>query len=556
VLLVGTRAYGQREVIATSVPVQPAPLPQMPPSTPLPPRPTSTPGAIQQVGFTDNPAQNTRLPPTALLNAVHHEQPTPPAPSSPQAAEPSAAAVSVDVVGPERLTLGQPFTQEIVLRNSGGRILAEVHIEQPLPSGGRLLQSDPPARADTKMLSWDLQNLDVGAQRRLKVQIQPGAAGDWDMRPSVTFKAGPARTRVAKPPFTVEMSADHPSVSRGEHITFTIRLSNNSAEPLKAIQLYDTLPAGLQHPRGDKIVARIGDLAPGDTRTITLETSAIQTGTFANKVLATAEQGIEASAHVEVVITELTLALHVDGPRQSITQQELDFHLDVSNPGPIAAKNVRVVQALPPSFVTVAASSGANIDTAQQALVWSLPDLASGQRQTLTFRVKGSQSGDWPLVTAVLTDTLPEARVTSKIHLDAAAALKLELRAREGALAVAGETTYVMHVFNHGDAACTGLQLTATLPPEVTPLDAQGPSAGKIEGQQVRFATLEKLPARADARYTVRVRGQKAGQATVRAELAAAGQRPVQKEMSIQITGLANPEIAKSATDEKLRTAR
>ena len=74
--------------------------------------------------------------------------------------------------------------------------------------------------------------------------------------------------------------------------------------------------------------------------------------------------------------------------------------------------------------------------------------------------------------------------------------------------------------------------------------------------QQVRFAALPQLPAHADARYTVRVRGQKAGQATVRAALTATNERPVQKELSIQINEPTNSEIAKSAASETLRAAK
>jgi uncharacterized repeat protein (TIGR01451 family) len=539
----------QREVIATTESVTP-PAPSAPiADTPSAPPATPGAGAIQQTSFVPDPPPPAQappsssagttgtpmLPPNALFSSMSTNSPAAPQLRTPTAA--AAAAVSVEVVGPDRLLLGKPLAYEIVIRNRGGRPVAELHVEEPLPAGARALKTEPPAVTCDNRLTWDLRHLEAGGERRLKVELNPGRSGELDLRPYVTFLCSDGlRTKVDRPPFSVEINADHDKVPRGGRIRFTIRVANHGDAPVSNIHLYDQLPPGLHHPQGPKIgTDHFGDLLPGQTRTITLETTAVESGTFRNEVIAVADRGVEARTTIDVVITEPSLSLRVDGPAQTVTQREVDFHLEVSNPGSLAAKNVRLVQALPPTLDVISASPRASLDTKQHALVWSLSDLSAGQRQTVTFRVKASLAGDWPLTAAILSQNLPEARATHTLHTEAVAALKLEVRAREERLTVGEETVFRMHVFNKGDAPCTGLRLTAALPEALTPLDAQGPSAGQIEKQHVNFAPLAQLDAHGDVVYRIHVRGRQAGKGSLRVELTAEKQPPTQSEISIQV---------------------
>ncbi|HTU22831.1 MAG TPA: hypothetical protein VMG10_32625 [Gemmataceae bacterium] len=554
-------APAQREVIATSMSVTPQPAAavvppdQIPPSTPVahaPGAPTAPavaapiPGTIQQVSFVPDspggtgvsPVGGTGTPmlsPTALLNGMKANAPGVPRPMTPKTV--TVAAVSVEVMGPDQLLLSKPLAYEIVIRNTGGRPVAELHVEEPLPAGARALKTKPQAVARGNRLVWDLRNLEAGGERHLKVELNLASAGELDLRPYVTFLCSDGlRTRVTRPPFSVEMSADHDKVPRGGRIRFTIHIANHGDAPVANIKIYDTLPSGLHHPQGRILaITNFGNLLPGETRSITLETTAVESGTFRNEVLAQADGGVEGRAGLDVVVTEPSLSLRVDGPAQTVTQREIDFHLEAANPGSLPAKNVRLVQTLPPTFEVVAASRGASLDTEQHALVWSLPDLSAGQRQTVTFRVKASLAGDWPMTAAVLSQNLPEARATHTLRAEAAAELKLEVRAREERLSVGEETVFRMHVFNKGDAACAGLRLTAALPEAVTPLDAQGPSAGKIDKQQVSFTPLAQLDAHGDVVYRLRVRGRQAGKGALRVELTAEKQTPAHSEISIQV---------------------
>ncbi|HWG43308.1 MAG TPA: hypothetical protein VN688_11025 [Gemmataceae bacterium] len=569
-LLVPGQAQGQSptrgEVIATAVPVTadtpavPAPFPPHAQATPLAHPAPAMNGTIQQTAFVAEPASPAAPPASSIVptNGLVLEPsksapaPTPlaPAPVAPANGLPSgagtpapsgspnttAALVSVDVTGPAHVSIGQPVAHEIVIRNAGYRAIAEVHVEEALPPGVRVLRTDPPALTHGDRVTWDMGALEAGTERRLKIEVQPASAGELHLRPHVTFlPSSGLRTQVIRPQFGVELKADHDKTPCGGHIAFTIRVSNDGNAVIHNIKLYDQLPAGLSHPAGQRVgITRFGDLQPGETRTITLDTSAVKAGQFRNEVVAQADGGIEARASVEVTVAEPSLALRVDGPKKGSTQRDLDFQLEVSNPGPLPAKKIRLVQTLPPSFQTIGASTGATFDEAQHALTWTLPELAPGQRQRVTFRVKASTAGDWPLYTAVQADKIPESHVANVLHVEGVPALTLEVHAREDRLNVGDETVYDLHVFNQGDAPCAGVRLTAWLPEEMTPLDAKD---AQIQQQQVQFAPLSQLPARGDVVYRIRARGQRPGKGRVRVELTAERENPLQRDLSIQVNG-------------------
>jgi uncharacterized repeat protein (TIGR01451 family) len=474
------------------------------------------------------------LPPSALLSGMNRN------PVTANTVNPTngPAMLAVEVVGPDRLLLGKPLGFEIVISNRGTRPTAEVHIEQPLPEGVLVLSTDPPAASRENRLAWDLHQLEVGGERRLKIELNPGRVEVLDLRPSVTFLNGSGlRTRIMRPPFSIELSSDRTRVARGERIRFNIQLANNDLAPIRNIKIYDRLPPGLHHSSGSRIIGivQFGDLQPGQRCTLALETTAVESGSFRNEVTAQADLGVEANAALDVVVTEPNLSLRVEGPERTITQREVDFRLEVANPGALAAKNVRLVQALPPTFEVVSAGNEASLDINQHALVWSLAELGAGHRQSFTFRIKANNAGDWPMSAVVLSQNFPEAKASYTLHADAAAALKVEVNAPEEVLTLGEETEFRVRVFNNGDAPCPGVRLTTVLPDSVTPIKAEGPSSGQIGQHQVRFAPLAQLEAHGDAVYRLRLRGQKSGKGSLRVEVTADNQAPAVREVSVQV---------------------
>jgi uncharacterized repeat protein (TIGR01451 family) len=483
VLLLGAAlAAGQtgepKKVLAVAQPRDNAAPPALPPLEKAPP--------IQRVSFQPD------APPVA--------------PAAPQ-----GSALSVDVVGPASIAPNQPLAYEIVVRNVGAAVLGRVRVEDVLPAGAKLRSAEPEAEVQNDRLAWSLGNLDPGVERRIKVEIQPGAAGEVTLTPAATFTvAKPWRTRIVRPPFAVTQTVAE-TATRGGAVTFQVHVANHSDQMIERIVVSDKLPAGLECPHGDKIECDIAALAPGESKTINLETRAVAVGRQTNVVTAQAPGGWQAESQASVVVTETPLTLRLDAPKQALLGQDVDCRVEVSNPGAAPAANVRVTQALPDGVDPLTVSTNGTLDTARRLVTWALGTLPAGQTQTLTLKLQGKAAGDWMLKATAAADGAPEATAFQTVHVEGAPPLWLEVVRREEAIDLAAESVYEVRVLNQGTVAVPGVRLIASVSDGLLVTRAEGPTAALAQPKQIVFEPLPQLPGRSDAVYRFRVKGQAPG---------------------------------------------
>ena len=101
---------------------------------------------------------------------------------------------------------------------------------------------------------------------------------------------------------------------------------------------------------------------------------------------------------------------------------------------------------------------------------------------------------------------------------------------------VGGETTYEIRVLNQGSKAAANVRLAVLLPPELRPLEAEGPTRYAIEDGRVLFDGLARLAPKADTTYRVRVQALRPGDLRTRIQLLTDEMRnPVTKEESTRV---------------------
>jgi uncharacterized repeat protein (TIGR01451 family) len=238
-------------------------------------------------------------PPAKPTRTVDYHTDADPAPAPPLL----PAQVSVELAGPASVALGEPLHYELIVRNTGDSPAGRVQVEDPLPSGANVLQTEPGAERRGDSLIWDLGTLAAGAERRLKVDLQHFGIARMPQPPRVAYTAAAGlRTQVVRPAFVVALFGPT-TVERGATVPFQIQLSNNGTTPIRNIVLRDQLPPGLSYPRGYLIEAGVGDLEPGQSRSVRLEAAAAQVGRYVNEIVAVADGGLRATSRcaLEVV---------------------------------------------------------------------------------------------------------------------------------------------------------------------------------------------------------------------------------------------------------------
>ncbi len=426
--------------------------------------------------------------------------------------EPPRPGLCVEKTGPASAPLGRPLTYEIVVRNVHRTAVRNVRLEDELPAGWKLRSAEPRPQQQESRLTWELGVLDAGAERKVKVEVEAAAAGEFKNCAAVTFTADSCVTTLITQP-RLELSKTGPETARlNEPVAFQLRLTNAGNGPAFGVVLHDDLPEGLLHESGTAIDAEIGTLAPGESKQVVLTAKAAKPGKHLNKASAWAENASAVQAEATVMVTESALSLKKSGSIACFVNREAEFALEIANPGNAAATNVRVLDPLPDGLDFLEASDGGVFHAASRTVTWMLGTLKPGAQKTLKLKIVPRRQGDYINRATIQGDRGLEANSSAPLHVDGVPALLLEVVDLDDPAEVGSETNYEIRVFNQGSNPSTGVLILVTVPEGMTAESATGPVPYRLQGQQVIFEPLPKLAARADALYRVRVKCKKAGE--------------------------------------------
>jgi uncharacterized repeat protein (TIGR01451 family) len=378
--------------------------------------------------------------------------------------------------------------------------------------------------------------MDPGVERRIKIELQPIGEGELDSRALVTFStASSLHTRITRPRLTLVKTGPQ-TVQVGQPAIFHLQVTNTGTGPATGVIMRDHLPEGLRHTNGPEVETDIGTLAAGESKSITLETTAVKAGRFVNQAVVSGDEGLQAIAQEPVVVTEPLLALQKSGPKRLYLGRTADFRIEVSNPGSAPALNVQLLDTLPPEFEFVEASDGGKFDPATRGVTWNLGALQAGQKQMISLKGLAKAAGD-PVNQAVArADGGLEAKAAATVHLEGVPALLFEVVDLEDPIEVGAETTYEIRVVNQGTSPTTNLQIIATVPNGMSARDATGPAPHRIHGKQVIFEKLPSLAPKADATYRVKVVGDEPGDMRFKVQMTSDQLRsPVYEEESTRV---------------------
>jgi hypothetical protein len=226
---------------------------------------------------------------------------------------------------------------------------------------------------------------------------------------------------------------------------------------------------------------------------------------------------------VPVEVRAPQLRVEAEGPKRRYLERAATMSLSVTNPGTAAARNIRVVAALPEGLEFAQADESGQYLRDENVVVWQIDTIAAGGETLLSLTMVPVTPGDQVLRLTAEGDLAARATSQRILQVKRRAELLFTVKDLEDPIEVGSETAYLIEVHNTGTKPEASIRISALLPPGMEYLGSQGPRPATVtdtnEGQQVGFGTVPSLAAQETVVFRIRVRGRQAGGQVMRVQL-------------------------------------
>jgi uncharacterized repeat protein (TIGR01451 family) len=424
--------------------------------------------------------------------------------------------MSVEKRGPREISVGKPARYEIVVRNVGSATAHDVILRDAVPEGTALVTTTPPASPVSQAsgdvagaLVWPLGTLPPGGQAVVTMEVMPQVEGEIGSVASVSFRADASvRSRATKPDLAIECRQPEP-VLIGRDMQITVTVTNPGTGIATGVVLEGYLPDNVSHRSGSELEFDVGQLRPGESRTIDLVLGTRGPGVHAARFAARADGGIDVKHQVPLEVTAPTLEVAVDMPLRRFLQRPATCTISMVNAGTAPARAIELAAQLPPGVKFVKANNAGWHDDRTHRVLWSLEELPAGETGTVQVVVMPIELGPQKIVVAARSADGLSAQAGHTCDVEGLAALSFEVLDSEDPIEVDGVTEYVVRVTNQGTKPATGVRLSAALLGDLEPLEAAGPAGHRFENLTVSFEPLAKLAPAEEAVFRIRAKGQR-----------------------------------------------
>ena len=451
----------------------------------------------------------------------------PPPPLKGAYAETTCGWVKLSKRAPAQVSLGDEFSYELVATAECD--VADVVIVDHVAAGARYVSSEPAATADGQKLTWLIPAMHRGETKAIKVTVKAEQVGELVNCATVT--AVPqvcVSTLVGKASIAIKKTTPKETVGLGDAVAFTIEVSNTGNALAKNVVVTDPVPEGFVAEGGQKELSfNVGDLAPGQARSIPVTLKADKRGRICNVAsvsTANAGQG-QAEACVTVVKTEIKL-FKVTDDKELFINKKATYTLKVENTGDTDVAGLTLTDVTPEGTRILSAEGAA---LSGNTATWTGVAVAKGQSKlfqvVLTSPMPGNKCNNATLTTAAGEKLTAQACTDWK----GVNAILIEMVDDPDPLQVGETTTFTIRVTNQGGTTpLNQVGVKCILAAEIDPISAS--NGGQIEGKTVTWPAVPEIGTKAFITYTVVGKAVKTGDARTEIQVTTSQrQNPINK---------------------------
>lgn len=320
---------------------------------------------------------------------------------------------------PDKVVLGDMATVTLTVTNPGDGTADRVKIKATL--------SDGLENARGKTIDFDVGDLAPKETRSVQLVCSTKAGGEQKCE-AVAVSDGnltsqdAAAIDVVLP--QVDLAVTGPRLRYlDRHATYVFKITNPGSASANNVTISDQIPQGFKfvtasdggrHDFTTRTVSWfLGDLPPGQSREVTLEVVAVNTGEHKHKITVTAARGLkteaEALTRVEGLSALLMELIDLDDPVEVGADTSYEIH--VTNTGSKTETNLQLICTIPDKMEFRGAKCPANCRfhlEGKDVVFEALPKLAPRADAFYRVNVRGTAAGDLRFRARIKADGLTE----------------------------------------------------------------------------------------------------------------------------------------------------
>jgi uncharacterized repeat protein (TIGR01451 family) len=352
-----------------------------------------------------------------------------------------------------------------------------------------------------------------GESKNVVVTLKAEKQGE--LKYCATISATPrvcATTMVGKAALALKKTGPE-LVQLGTNANYTITVQNTGNTLAKNVRVTDTVPEGLSAPNGQKELSfDVGNLEPGQARSVQVTLRADKRGKFINKALASSSNAGKADAQAPITVVQGGVKITKSTKdKELFINRTATYDIVVANSGDVDLTGVTVTDNAAAETV-IATADGATV-TGNTA-TWKLGTLAAGQKKNLTVKILSKVPGRFSDTASVTTDQGLRDSAQDDSNWKGVTGVLTELVDDPDPIQVGEVSKFNVRVTNQGSSIdISSLKIVATVPDELEVVPNTVSDGGVVEGKTITWPVIPRVGPKASVGRSYTVKGVKAGDA-------------------------------------------
>ena len=405
----------------------------------------------------------------------------------------SVPGVKVTVNGPSTILVNEDGRYEVIAKNEGTESLNGLIVQVTVPKQvtiGNVAVTDGVVHPDNDQVGntiiWELEQIPAGGSKSAVLMLKTPAAEHFALSVEWTVLPQNAEMKIEVQQPQLAIALEGPSeVNYGKPQIYRIRVRNTGNADVRAVSV-----SMIAEPYGSN-ESDIGDIAAGSERIVEVELTFQQAGML--PIVATAGSTVskvDARSAIDVLVKQSELVATWYGPTEFYQGSVIDYELELSNTGSIAADSTNCVVKLPTGSELVSLPPGASRKGDQ--ILWEIRKLAPQEKQVFPIRVTLSKIGENQFEFTGECSSSTITRADFKTNIDSIADLHLTVSDPVAPAPVGQPVVYEVVIANRGKKSASDIEVIAQFSDGLEPVRMEG-HAGRIVPGQAIFNSIPNI---------------------------------------------------------------